>query len=107
MTWTPCTAPIVADVIRWTEAIWSIPTSRRKKVERVGEQTVTAEVLELGDYVRLQVRAIENISVPNGDKYIQLKTGDIIKRKKSTIDRGKTERLLWSDEGARKSVLHP
>lgn len=66
---------------------------------------MTAEVLELGEYLRLHVRAVENVSVPNGDRFLQLKKGEFIKRKKSTIERGKTDRLLWSDEGARKAIL--
>lgn len=107
MPWTPCTAPIVADVIRWTEAIWSQPGKRNKKVERIGEQTLTAEVLELGEYIRLHVRAVEKVSVPDGNVFLQLKTGEVIKRKKSTIERGKTERLLWSDESARKTITSP
>ena len=38
MSWTPCSQPIVADVIRWKEPIWAPPSRKRGKPDRIGEQ---------------------------------------------------------------------
>lgn len=109
MAWTPCTAPIVADVIRWTEPIWSPPRKKRGKPDKIGEQILTAEVLAVGDFLQLHVRAVEKVFLEEGagKHVLTVKTGDTIKRKKSTIERGKTERLLWSEESVRSRILSP
>lgn len=49
----------------------------------------------------LLVRYCKPVVNKAGAKDAGLKEGATIKRKKSTIDRGKPERLLWSDESAR------
>lgn len=106
MAWTPCTAPIVADVIRWKEPIWAAPRRKRGKPDRIGEQTLTAEVLAVGEYLQLHIRAVEKISLEEGASKpaLTVKVGDTVKRKKSTIERGNTERLLWSEEDVRQKL---
>lgn len=106
MNWIPCPSPIVADVIRWKEPIWAPPSRKRAKPDRIGEQLITAETIALGDYLQLHVRAAEQLSLKDGyeTKVVKVKPGDNIKRKKSTIERGDCQRLLWSDEGARAAV---
>ncbi|MCE9507796.1 MAG: hypothetical protein K8R48_05700 [Alphaproteobacteria bacterium] len=102
MTWIHCPSPIVADVIRWHEPIWAAPTKKRGKPDQIGEQVVTAEVKALGDFLQLQVRTVEVLSLDDGAKPPPgVKVGDSLRRKKSTIDRGDCHRLLWSDESAR------
>ena len=54
------------------------------------------------------VRAVERLSLigQGADKNLPvIKIGDTSRRKKSTIDRGQTERLLWSDESVRAKLL--
>ena len=105
MSWTPCPSPIVADVIRWKEPIWAAPTKKRGKPDKIGEQILTAEVKGLGDFLQLHVRAVEVLSLDAGAKAPPgVNVGDNVRRKKSTIERGECQRLLWSDEGARVSV---
>ena len=106
MNWLPCPAPIVADVIRWQEAIWAAPAKKRgSKATIIGEQLITAEVKALGEYLQLHVRAIEVLRIEEFKKPgTPVKVGDNIKRKKTTITRGECHRLLWSDETAREAV---
>jgi hypothetical protein len=95
---------VVADVIRWVEPIWAPPRKKKDKPTKIGEQRISAEVIVLGSYMGLLVRAVERLSLigQGADKNLPvIKVGDTIRRKKSTIDRGQTERLLWSEESVR------
>lgn len=109
MAWVICAAPIVADVIRWSEPIWSPPRKKRGKPDKIGEQILTAEVLAVGEYFQLHVRAVEKVSLEEGagKSTLTVKIGDTIKRKRATIERGNTERLLWSEESVRSKILSP
>ncbi len=98
---------IVADVIRWTEGIYARRRRKNAKSQRLGERQVTAEVLEATDdgWLKLLVRAC----VITKDDYAStrlppLNTGEQIKRARKTVERGKPERLLWSDETARAAI---
>jgi hypothetical protein len=107
MKWLSCTAPVVADVIRWKEPIWAPPHKKRGKPDKIGEQLLTAEVLAIGEFIELQVRTAEKISLDKGAEKgaLTVKEGDKIRRKQSTIDRGDTELLLWGDEAVRTALL--
>ena len=99
MTWIPCPAPKVADVIRWKEPVWAAPTKKRGRPDAVGEQIVTAEVTALGDILQLNVRAVEVLSLDDGAASAPgVKPGDSIRRKKSTLERGECQRLISSVE---------
>lgn len=105
MAWTSCNTPLVADVIRWKEPIWVKGGKRNSKPQKIGEQVVTAEVMALGDYLQLHIRAVDVLSIEITKRPPpKLTVGDNIKRKKTTIARGNCERLLWSDETARAVV---
>ncbi|KCZ97769.1 hypothetical protein HPO_12980 [Hyphomonas polymorpha PS728] len=95
---------IVADVIRWTEGIYEKRRRKNAKSRRIGERQVTAEVLEVTDdgWLKLLVRTC-TITQDDyaGSRLPQLKAGNEIKRARKTVERGKPERLLWSDETAR------
>lgn len=100
---------IEADVIRWTEGVWEQRRSRRGKAVKIGERRVIAEVLREPDgdgWVRLLVRGCETVSEKpqRRPKHLLLQKGVEIKRKLTTLARGKPERLPWSDETVR-SVL--
>ena len=105
-TWVPAEDFIAADVIRWKEGIFD----RRKKGKalRIGERALAGEVVERTEdgWVRVLLRAAVVTKAEFAGKAIPpLKTGDTIKRGLKTILRGKPERLLWSDETARRSVI--
>src|SRR5215472_327107 len=59
--WVPCDGNyITSDVVRWKQAIWSseeFKSSKKKKVARLGERRVTAEVLTVDNkgFIRLSV----------------------------------------------------
>ncbi len=98
---------IVADVIRWTEGIYEKRRRKNAKSQRIGQRQVTAEVIEAtkDGWLKLLVRA--NVITKDdyaGSRIPALKTGDQIKRARKTVERGKSERLLWSDESARNLI---
>ena len=103
MTWVICDEVIEGDIIRFTEAIWERRGPKRKqRIMRVGERTVTAEVLSVEEqWVYLIVMACEGDR--DGEKPIggkPLEKGEKIKRKITTVLK-RCERLLWSEEPVR------
>lgn len=99
---------IKADVIRWTEGIYEKRRGKKAKTRRLGERQVSAEVIEVtGDgWLKLLIRRCVITKDDYAGGTIQaLRNGDTIKRARKTVERGKPERLLWSDEGARAAVL--
>jgi hypothetical protein len=104
--WIPATDFIAADVVRWTEGVFD--NRRRGKALRIGERVIAAEVLHRGDdgWVRLLVRACMITKDEQAGRTIPVfKAGESLRRGVKTLLRGKTERLLWSDESARNAVL--
>lgn len=98
---------IAADVVRWTEGIFD--RRRKGKALRIGERQIVAEVLERTDngWVRLLVfSAVVTKAEFAGKIILPLLTKEVICRGGKTILRGKPERLPWSDESARRRVLH-
>ncbi len=108
-TWLPATTDFMkADVVRWTEAIWSEKKRGRGKKARnvlIGKQQVTGQVTEIDkDFVHIKVIASEIIE-KDGCKDSRLhKTDGIIRKKPKTLVNGKLERLLWSDEDSRSII---
>lgn len=102
--WIACGAEfIVADVIRWREAVWDRRGPKGARPKKIGDRDVVAEVIEDADgYVLLLVRScvLGKDTRPSDD----LKPGSEVRRKASTIARGNAERLEWNDETARQSV---
>jgi hypothetical protein len=107
--WIPCgDGFIAADVVRWKESVWEKRSRRRNaRAVNVGERIVTAEVLreDAEGWVYLLTRAcvLSSERIP-GRKVTLLPKGENLRRKRRTIERGKPERLLWSDESARDIV---
>lgn len=99
---------IEADVIRWTEGIYEQRRGQKGKARRLGEREVTAEVIEAASdgWLKLLIRATTVTKDDYaGSNLPQPKIGDTLKRARKTVERGKPERLLWSDESARESVI--
>lgn len=97
-----------ADVIRWTEGIYQKRRSKKAKSPRIGERQVTAEVLEETDDGWLKLLVLGSVITKDdyaGSRIPPLNTGEHLKRARKAVLRGKPERLLWTDETARASVL--
>lgn len=99
---------IEADVIRWTEGIFEKRRGKNARSVRIGERQVTAEVLQMTDdgWLRLLVRAC--VIIRNdfaGRRIPPLQLNAEIRRARKTIAKGKPERLLWSDEDARRTIV--
>ena len=106
--WIPCgNGFIEADVVRWKESVWEKRSRRRNaRAVNIGERVVTAEVVreDAEGWLHLLTRACALSSEKPGRKVTLLPKGENIRRKRRTIERGKPERLLWSDESARAIV---
>jgi hypothetical protein len=100
---------IEADVIRWKEPVFK--NRRRGRPLQLGERLVTAEVLRddgASGWVDLLVRHSEAGSARWGSNLSDLQlppVGAATKRRRRTILRGNPDRLAWSDESARASVV--
>jgi len=103
--WIPCgNGFIEADVVRWKEGVWERRSHRRNaRAVNVGDRVVTAEVVreDADGWVYLFTRACAMSSEKPGRKVTLLAKGQEVRRKRRTFERGKPERLLWSDESAR------
>ncbi len=101
-TWVTCGAEFIeSDVIRWHEGVYQSSRYDRKHRIKAGERSITAQVLfdpaENNELLELQVLASEGTN--------PYKTDELIRRARRTVSREDTERLAWSDEGARASVI--
>src|SRR5208282_1727898 len=101
--WIPCGKLFIeADVIRWNEGVWHKPRGRRGRTLNIGDRAVIAEVIrDEGGWVDVLIRGCSVASEKPGRKVALLPKGQEVRRKRRTIERGKPERLLWSDESAR------
>jgi hypothetical protein len=101
--WVPCSSGFIeADVIRWSEGVWQKPRRRRGRAVNVGDRMLIAEVIrDDGEWVDLLVRDCTIASEKPGRKVLPLAKNLEVHRKRHTIEKGKPERLLWSDETVR------
>lgn len=107
MTWVPFEGEFLeSDVIRWTEAIWA-PNRRKKQKRPWGTQEVTGQITAIdGDFIAIKVMKAE-IKQNNIAKTLKLhEVESVIRKKKKTLLKGNSERMLWSDEGARYSLVN-
>ena len=109
-TWLPATTSFIeADVVRWTEAIWSKKKRGRGKKARnvlLGKQRVTGQITQIDDefvYIKvIEAVMVEKAGAKDGDLK---KVGDIIRKKPSSLVNGGLERLLWSDKKSRADII--
>jgi hypothetical protein len=102
--WVPCGSGFIeADVIRWKEGVWEKRSRRRTaRAVNAGDRMVTAEVLRDADgWVELLVRESTVVSEKPGWLLKPLPNNVEVRRRRTTIERGNPERLLWSDESVR------
>lgn len=106
--WVPCGNEFIpADVVRWKEGVWEKRSRRRNaRPMNMGDRLVTAEFIREDEagWVFLLVRRCSVVSERTGYSVPLLPLGQEVRRKRSTLSRGKPERLLWSDESARSAV---
>lgn len=86
----------IGDVVRWTEGVWHQPRrGRKRKAMRVARQEVTAQVMtyHTSGWVYLQVLKCEAGESWYGLGIEPLKKSAIIKRKRTTLEKGGAEKL--------------
>ena len=94
MTWKPCPAPKPGDTIRWNEPLWAAHTKKRGMPDQIGEQQLTAEVLQIEDTLQLKVTEVEILAIDDGAQPPEgVKVGDVVRRKPSSIARGDCHKL--------------
>ena len=99
---------IGADVIRWTETVFQRGRSKKSKAKKIGERAVIAQILqrEDGDWLKLVVSQCTVTRSDFAGTTVEIfKPETHIKRALRTVLKGKAERLLWSDESVRSSLL--
>jgi len=107
--WLPATTDFKkADVVRWTEAIWSKKKrGRGKKAKNVliGKQQVTGQITEIDqDFIHIKVMSSILIEKDGARENLLHKVDHIIRKKPQTLVKGGLERLPWSEESAREIV---
>ncbi len=105
--WVPCSSGFIeADVIRWSEGVWQEPRHAWGHAVHIGDRVVIAEVLRnQGEWVDLLVRDCIVASEKPGHKVLPLAKNAAVRRKRHIIEEGNPERLLWSDESVRTSLV--
>jgi len=101
-TWVVCGAEFIeGDVIRWHEGVFEASRYDRKHRIKLGERSITAQVLydpsDLNEMLELQILTSEGTR--------PYKPDELLRRARKTVSRTDTERLAWSDEEARASVI--
>src|SRR5574337_869296 len=101
--WIPCSSGFIeADVIRWSEGVWRKPRRRKGRAVNIGDRVVIAEVIrDDGEWLDLLVRDCTVMRETHGLQLMMLAKNTEVRRKRHTVEKGKPERLLWSDETAR------
>jgi len=109
--WLPVIGSIIeGDVLRWTQVIWSDKKhgrGRDKKHIIRGKQQVTAQVTTIDkDFITLKVIEAEITESNSGRPLYPHKPEETIRKKLATLTKGNLERLIWSDESARSSIIN-
>jgi hypothetical protein len=91
---------IEADDIRWTDIAWK----PRAKGKKIGEHDVEGKV-EFCDreWVHVRVTSCET-RADAGRTLDPYKSGELLRRRRHTLTRGKVHRMTWTDESARALV---
>ena len=84
--------PYVADVIRWTESVWSTGSAETTTAAVLGRRTVTAQVVGR-DAERLSLCILSEEWLNSGLKAVPLKTGERVRRKASLVCNSGCQRL--------------
>ncbi len=106
--WVPCGSGFIeTDVIRWREGVWKKPRHLRGLAVNIGDRVITAEVTrDEGGWLDLLIRDCAIASQKPGRKVSVLAKNLEVRRKRHTVERGTPERMRWSDETARASLVN-
>ena len=98
---------VISDVIEWTETIWPPRTSRRKSKPRpIGKQKVTGQITGIeGDFITFTILRSSITDNPNRADIRPYQVRSAITKKRQTILKGEPQRLHWSEEDVRKSLI--
>lgn len=111
--WIPAAEDFIeADVIRWTEPVWSDKKRGRGKNAKyvmLAKQSVVGQIKgREGDYVLIEVISAEIAPEGENKTYQTLHPyapGSVIRKKPASLNKNCLERRLWSDETVRDAVL--
>ena len=84
--WEICKDPQKGDKVKWVEPLWASPNKPRGRRDKVGDQEITAMVINKDEAFELQVISVKKISF--GDELLTVKKDDLIKRKQTSIQKG-------------------
>ena len=98
---------VISDVIEWTETIWPARKPRRKsKPKPLGKQKVTGQITGIeGDFIALIILKAEITDNPHRADIRPHQTGTAITKKQQTILKGDPQRLHWSEEDVRSTLI--
>ena len=98
---------VVSDVIEWTETIWPARKPRRKsKPKPLGKQNVTGQITGIeGEFITLTILKAEITDNPHRTDIKAHQVGTVITKKRQTILKGEPQRLHWSEEDVRETLL--
>jgi len=90
--WQPCVMPEIGDTLKWNEPLWAAPNKPRGKRDKIGEQEITAELIEIADTLEFKVINVKKLSTD--DAPLSVQENDYIRRKQSSIEKGDCQKLL-------------
>ena len=90
--WKYFETPQEGDTLKWIEPIWAAPNRPRGKRDKIGEQEITAKLINITDILELKVISVNKIL--SNDIQLSVKENDEIKRKQSSLIKGDCRVLL-------------
>ncbi len=90
--WAPSSQPEIGETLRWKEPLWAAPNKPRGKPDKIGEQEIIAQVTGVEDVLEFTVISVKKLD--KGAAPLKVKEADIIRRKKTSLDKGDCHKLL-------------
>lgn len=90
--WAPFSQPEIGETLRWKEPLWAAPNKPRGKPDKIGEQEIIAQVTGVEDVLEFTVISVKKLD--KGVAPLKVKEADIIRRKKTSLDKGDCHKLL-------------
>lgn len=90
--WILCPKPVVGDILRWNEPLWAPPNKPRGKPDKIGEQQISAQLMNMGEFLEFRVLSVKKLSPAAA--LLKVKEGDDIRRKKTTLEQGSCHKRL-------------
>lgn len=90
--WISCSDLKIGDTLKWNEPLWAAPNKPRGKPDKIGEQEIIAQLMDIHDVLEFKVISVKKIS--SGDAQLKVQENDNIRRKKSTVEKGFCHKLV-------------